>query len=137
MHLNQVTLPSLNVGESISFYSRMGFELIVDAAPRYARFLCPEGDATFSIHQVEQVHRDSGFTTYFECLNLDAKYEELLHLGYKFDSKPTDQPWLWREARLKDPAGNELCLFHAGENRVNPPWRVRTSREAGSKSTEA
>ena len=41
-----------------------------------------------------------------------------------FDRLPTDERWLWREARLKDPAGNVLCLFHAGENRKNPPWRI-------------
>ena len=31
-------------------------------------------------------------------------------------------------AYLRDPAGNLICLFWAGENRKNPPWRVqRTS----------
>ncbi|MEM7380928.1 MAG: VOC family protein, partial [Bacteroidota bacterium] len=37
---------------------------------------------------------------------------------------PRDQSWLWREARLKDPDGNTLILYHAGENRKNPPWRI-------------
>ena len=37
---------------------------------------------------------------------------------------PVDQPWLWREARLRDPSGNEICLYHAGENRRFPPWRL-------------
>lgn len=126
MNLNQVTLPSVDVAESIDFYSSMGFELVVDAAPRYARFLCPQGDATFSLHQVDKAYPDSGFTVYFECQNIDAKYEELVALGFKFHVEPVDQPWLWREARLKDPSGNELCLFCAGQNRVNPPWRVLT-----------
>ena len=27
-------------------------------------------------------------------------------------------------AYLRDPDGNRLCLYFAGENRVNPPWRV-------------
>src|SRR3989442_5453961 len=44
--------------------------------------------------------------------------------GIQFDSAPTDQPWLWREARLRDPAGNSLCLYSAGPNRRHPPWRV-------------
>ena len=44
--------------------------------------------------------------------------------GIAFDSPPTDQPWLWREARLRDPDGNCLCLFAAGENRRHPPWRL-------------
>ncbi|MDH3811648.1 MAG: VOC family protein, partial [Gammaproteobacteria bacterium] len=30
----------------------------------------------------------------------------------------------WREACLRDPAGNVICIFHGGENRRYPPWRV-------------
>ena len=42
-----------------------------------------------------------------------------------FDSGPEDQTWLWREAWLRDPDGNRLCLYHAGNNRRFPPWRVK------------
>ena len=38
--------------------------------------------------------------------------------------EPTDQHWLWREAILHDPSGNKIKLYWAGENRLNPPWRV-------------
>ena len=61
---------------------------------------------------------------YFECEDLDDVAERLLAAGVRFDSLPEDQPWLWREARLRDPAGNVLCLFRAGRNRRDPPWRV-------------
>lgn len=136
MNLNQVTLPSVDVAESIDFYSRMGFELVVNSAPRYARFLCPQGHSTFSLHRVEKVSSDSGFTVYFECHNVDARYKELVSLGFKFQSEPADQSWLWREARLKDPSGNELCLFWAGDNRINPPWRIRTDKAASEPKAE-
>ena len=36
-----------------------------------------------------------------------------------------NQEWLWREAYTSDPNGNRICLFYAGENRKNPPWRVK------------
>ena len=50
---------------------------------------------------------------------------ERLHMaGVTFDQLPTDQPWLWREARLTDPSGNAVCLYQAGENRRFPPWRL-------------
>lgn len=39
-------------------------------------------------------------------------------------SSPQDERWLWREARLPDPSGNVICLYWAGVNRLNPPWRV-------------
>jgi hydroxymethylpyrimidine/phosphomethylpyrimidine kinase len=44
--------------------------------------------------------------------------------GMTFDQVPADQSWGWREARLRDPAGNPLCLFSAGNNRRFPPWRI-------------
>ncbi len=44
--------------------------------------------------------------------------------GLTFESDPVNQPWLWREAYLRDPAGNSLCLYSAGDNRRFPPWRL-------------
>lgn len=123
MNLNQVTLPALDIDASSAFYRRMGFLQIVDT-PHYARFECPKGDATFSLHHVERLAEDSGVTIYFEDPQIDALFERLQADGVEFIEPPVDQPYLWREARLKDPSGNLLCLFHAGENRKNPPWRV-------------
>lgn len=125
MNLNQVTLPALNVADSVAFYHRLGFTQIVDS-PHYARFACPDGDATFSVHVVDTVSADSGVTVYFECDELDARCSELLRRGFEFLEPPTDQDWLWREARLADPSGNIICLYWAGENRLNPPWRVKS-----------
>ena len=64
---------------------------------------------------------------FFECEDLDARVAELRREGIVFDHEPTDQTWLWREARLRDPDGNQLCLYYAGENRLNPPWRLDTT----------
>ena len=50
MNLNQVTISSLDVKKSSEFYTILGLKLIVDALPRYVRFVCPKGDSTFSIH---------------------------------------------------------------------------------------
>lgn len=123
MNLNQVTLPATDIPTSLAFYERMGFKLIV-SSPHYARFECPQGDSTFSIHQVDQRPGDTGVIVYFECEDLDGKVASLLAGGYSFTRMPTDERWLWREARLNDPAGNVICLYQAGENRKNPPWRV-------------
>jgi hypothetical protein len=46
-------------------------------------------------------------------------------VGLTVDEDPGDRPWLWRQAYLKDPNGNKICLFHSGDNRKNPPWRVK------------
>ncbi|WP_347136772.1 VOC family protein [Parahaliea mediterranea] len=44
--------------------------------------------------------------------------------GLVFEPLPTDMPYLWREAILRDPSGNKVMLDRAGENRLFPPWRV-------------
>ncbi|QBA65485.1 VOC family protein [Muriicola soli] len=124
MNLNQVTVPSMDLVKSITFYEKIGLKIIVKALPHYARFECPEGDATFSVHQVERLPEGSGIMVYFECKNLDQYVEELVGKGVAFDELPNDKRWIWREARLKDPDQNQLVLYYAGKNRKNPPWRI-------------
>lgn len=124
MNLNQVTLPCRDYAASVAFYRGLGFRQIVDSPPRYARFECADG-ATFSLHaDADAVPATSGVVIYFETANLDQRVAGLKAAGFVFDSEPTDQRWLWREAYLLDPAGNRICLFHAGENRRFPPWRI-------------
>jgi catechol 2,3-dioxygenase-like lactoylglutathione lyase family enzyme len=124
MNLNQVTIYSTNPTGSIEFYQKLGLRLIVDSAPRYVRFECPDGDSTLSIHITENVSNFQNTVLYFECENLDEEVKRLKGLGLTFEQEPIDQTWLWREAHLKDVDGNKVILFYAGENRKNPPWRV-------------
>ncbi len=126
MNLNQITVPSLDLSKSIPFYQELGLELIVKSTPDYARFVCPDGQTTFSIHRVNELPKGHGIAVYFECENLDQKVLELKDKGYHFDLDPTDQPWLWREAHLKDIDGNQLILFYAGNHRIDPPWKIKT-----------
>ena len=132
MNLNQVTLPSTDVQRSVDFYRALGFELIVSDLPKYARFECPVGGSTLSVDYVGAPATGSPVVVYFECLDVDASYTELQARGITFESPPTDQPWLWREAYLRDPDGNLLCLYHAGDNRRNPPWRLQKKASAGA-----
>ncbi len=125
MNLNQITIPSTDLKKSIPFYEKLGLRLIVKSLPHYARFVCPDGNSTFSIHQTKQVPTGEGIYVYFECTDLNSKVEELKAQGIVFELEPTDQSWLWREARLKDLDGNQLILFYAGENRLNPPWKIK------------
>ena len=124
MNLNQVTLPVTEFDQTVAFYRNMGFTLIVHSPPRYARFECPDGDSTFSLHSVPEAPGNTGVVVYFECSDLDSRVEQLVAAGIEFTQLPTDEHWLWREARLTDPSGNVICLFWAGDNRRNPPWRV-------------
>lgn len=122
MRLNQVTVAVTDVERAVAFYRLLGLELIVHS-PHYARFVCPEGRSTFSVHRSDVV-MPSSTVVYFECDDLDERFSQLVALGVAFSSPPADQPWAWREARLVDPDGNPLCLFKAGANRIDPPWKV-------------
>ena len=124
MNLNQVALPALDVAALVAFHRGMGFAQIVDS-PRYARFECPAGDATFSVHAVDNLTpADSGGVVYFECEALDDRVRGLAQAGYRFSRQPTDERWLWRQARLSDPSGTVPCLYRADANRRHLPWRM-------------
>jgi catechol 2,3-dioxygenase-like lactoylglutathione lyase family enzyme len=123
MRLNQVTVGSIDLDRSEAFYRALGLTVIVRNG-HYLRFECPGGDSTFSVDLVEHVGETEQVTVYFECDRVDDDYERLRAAGTVFEHPPEDMPWLWREARLRDPDGHRLCIFHAGENRKNPPWRV-------------
>lgn len=133
MNLNQITIPSLDLTKSIPFYEKLGLILIVESLPHYARFECPDGNSTFSIHQTDELPQGDGIYVYFECDNLDEYVDELNEKGIAFDQDPIDQRWLWREVKLKDVDGNQLILFYGGENRLNPPWRIKGKKTVHSK----
>ena len=63
---------------------------------------------------------------YLECDDLDERVEQLARSGIAFEHGPRNQPWMWREARLRDPDGNIIFFYHAGEARRFPPWRVES-----------
>jgi len=124
MRLNQVTAAALDLDASIAFYQALGLKLIVKS-PRYARFELPQGDATFSLHVSEgPIPRENGPQIYFEVDDVDAEVDRLKRAGVALEREPTHQSWLWYEAWLRDPAGNSICIYHAGENRRHPPWRI-------------
>ena len=121
--LNQAMVTTTDLVAARSFYALLGLRLIVETDD-YLRFECPDGHATFSVERAPEDHRPGSATVYFECADLDDEVARLEAAGVAFDHPPVDQAWLWREARLRDPAGNQICLYWAGPNRTHPPWRL-------------
>lgn len=120
--LNQITVGASDYAASVAFYTTLGLTQIVDSPDNgYARFEAANG-ATFSIHTDDA---PPGTTVvYFEHGRLGTYCEQLAKAGLKFDQLPKSESWGWTEARLRDPHGNVICLYHAGENRRFPPWRI-------------
>ncbi len=121
--LNQVTVTGTDYERSVDFYKRLGLKQIVDNPPDYARFETA-GGATFSV-QIDPDEKIIATTAiYLECDDLDERVEQLARSGLAFEHGPRNQPWMWREARLRDPDGNIIFLYKAGEARRFPPWRM-------------
>ena len=122
--LNQVTLTGTDYRKSVEFYRAIGLRQVVDSPENgYARFEAA-GGATLSV-QIDPEETISPTTAvYLECDDLDERVEQLARSGIPFEHGTRNQPWMWREARLRDPSGNIIFLYHAGEARRFPPWRI-------------
>ena len=124
--LNQVTVTGTNYKRSVDFYRRLGLKQIVDSPETgYARFETA-GGATFSVQIDADEQIIATTAVYFECDDLDNRVEQLARSGINFEHGPRNQPWMWREARLRDPDGNIIFFYHAGEHRRFPPWRLES-----------
>jgi hydroxymethylpyrimidine/phosphomethylpyrimidine kinase len=123
--LNQVTVTGTNYQRSVDFYGRLGLPQIVDSPDTgYARFETA-GGVTLSV-QIDPDEKIIATTAiYLECDDLDERVEQLARSGIAFEHGPRNQPWMWREARLRDPDGNIIFFYKAGENRRFPPWRMQ------------
>ena len=85
MNLNQVTIPSRDVVRAIDFYKKLGLTLIVHTHDAYARFECPDGDSTFSIHQVPELPSGSGVIVYFEVIDVSKTINRFTEQGIAID----------------------------------------------------
>jgi hydroxymethylpyrimidine/phosphomethylpyrimidine kinase len=121
--LNQVTVTGTNYERSVEFYLKLGLRRIVANPPDYARFETA-GGATFSVQIDPEEKIIATSAVYLECDDLDQRVEQLARSGLAFEHGPRNQPWMWREARLRDPDGNIIFLYKAGEARRFPPWRI-------------
>ena len=131
MFLSHITLLVSDIPRSKAFYGALGLELIVDAA-QYCRFranLDGQGSQTLSIsHSSDPIGASCHVGFEFTSPEaLDAYAAVLQSRGLALSQHPQDRSWLWREASLHDPDGHEILLFYAGDNKLNPPWRVGRS----------
>lgn len=136
MRLNHVTLGVGDVESSARFYARLGLTQIVADYPGYARLLAPQGDTTLSLHPATDQAPAPSASIHFEVDDVDRTVEGLKRAGFSFVCDPVDQTYLWREAILLDPDGHRVFVYHAGKNRLDPPWRLPSKAgEVGETTT--
>jgi hydroxymethylpyrimidine/phosphomethylpyrimidine kinase len=120
--INHVMIGARDYRKSIDFYLTLGLTQIVDAAESgCARFESANG-VTLSVDVTNAVVASA--VVFLESSRLDDWLETLVARGLAFDQLPKDEAWGWREARLRDPAGNIICLYAAAEMRRFPLWRI-------------
>ena len=129
MFLSHITLLVSDIPRSKAFYQALGLELIVDAA-HYCRFranLDGQGSQTLSIsHSLGPIGASCHVGFEFASPEaLDAYADLLQSRGFALAEHPQDRSWLWRDVILHDPDGHEILLLYAGDNKLNPPWRVK------------
>jgi hydroxymethylpyrimidine/phosphomethylpyrimidine kinase len=118
------TVTRKDYDKSVAFYRALGLKQIVDSRENsYARFETA-GGATLSVQCDPEETISATTAIYLECDDLDERVERLARSGIPFEHGPRNQPWMWREARLRDPDGNIIFLYKAGEARRFPPWRI-------------
>jgi len=110
MKLNHIMLFVSDFDACVSFYKSLGLNAKMVALGEFARFEMPVGSATLALH-VSDTSAKSQAMHYFQVDDVDRMYADLSGKGITFDSPPTDQPWRWREAVLRDPSGNAICLY--------------------------
>jgi organic hydroperoxide reductase OsmC/OhrA/predicted enzyme related to lactoylglutathione lyase len=136
VRLNHVTLAVRDVESSVRFYARLGLTQIVADYPDYARLLAPRGDTTLSLHGAADPASEPSTSIHFEVDDVDRAVKELERAGFSFVCDPVDQPYLWREAVLLDLDGHRVFIYHAGKNRLDPPWRLRREAAATGETTK-
>jgi organic hydroperoxide reductase OsmC/OhrA/predicted enzyme related to lactoylglutathione lyase len=137
VRLNHVTLAVRDVESSARFYARLGLTQIVADYPHYARLLAPWGDTTLSLHPATDQASEPSASIHFEVDDVDGTVERLKRAGFSFLRDVVDQPYLWREAILLDPDRHRVFVYHAGKNRLDPPWRLplEAAAEIGEATT--
>ncbi|MBD3163207.1 MAG: hypothetical protein GF346_12140 [Candidatus Eisenbacteria bacterium] len=117
--LNHAMIYVRDVGRSLEFYEkRLGCRRI-ETMDGYARLESPGGRTTIGLHLAEKGRKlpSEGIRLYFEVDELDRFCSALREAGVAFFKDPTDMPWGWRHAYLRDPDGHEISLYRAGEKR--------------------
>ena len=126
MNLNHVTIVVSDFERAKDFYKTLGLIQIVDSPPRYARFLCPDGDTTVSVEVTGEQPAQPGVELFFQRDDVDATVTALREKGLAFYQEPTDMFYQWREARLRDPDGHDIRFYsETADYRLNPPWKIK------------
>jgi catechol 2,3-dioxygenase-like lactoylglutathione lyase family enzyme len=129
LEFNHAMLYTRDLAASRRFYvDLLGFKVIEEMLPYYARLRAAKGTGTLAIHALEPgktLPGAGGIRLYFETADLDKVAKHLEGAGIRFDQPPKMMPWGWKHAYLSDPDGHEISLYRAGAKRFQKTKAMR------------
>ena len=128
--LNQVTVTGTNYERSVDFYRRLGLKQIVDSPEPAMRGSRPPAARPSRSRSTPTKRSSRPPPSISSATTSTSASSSLRAAALPFEHGPRNQPWMWREARLRDPDGNIIFLYKAGEARRFPPWRIETNLPA-------
>ena len=121
LELNHAMVYTRDLAASLHFYvDLLGFKVIEEMPPYYARLRAGEGRGTLALHRVDpgqSLPAADGVRLYFETRALEKLCKSLEASGVQFSQGPKVMPWGWKHAYLNDPDGHEVSLYWAGAKR--------------------
>ncbi len=116
---NHITVPSKNLERSITFYTRLGMELIEHEEGHHAHFENKEHEVIFTAYY-NQNRPDYDVLVYFELDHLDT-----LEIRFRENILESEiANWEGKELHLTDPDGNHVVLYEKDSGDVVPPWQI-------------
>ena len=128
LEFNHAMVYVRELAPALRFYADLlGFEVIEQFGPSYARLKSPRGKTTLALHLVGP--KDSpdaaGTRLYFETKDLEKVCATLVAAGATFTQLPKIMPWGWKHAYLHDPDGHEVSLYWAERKRFQKTSAMR------------
>jgi len=122
-NFHSVLFISNNLNETEAFYQSLGFatkrdEKAIRTEMSGIRIVFMDGDKVDIAKDVDINPKGAGIYLYFEVENVDDYYRNLVNIGLKLSSQPTDWPWGKREFAIKDPDGYKLVFFNQIESKM-------------------
>lgn len=124
MKINSLTLWCQENQLSAKFYKKIGFCVVrsdddhsVVELSGFTLVLVSMRDETRFAKDSLNAHKGRGVYINIRVDNIDAKYKELVALGFK-PTVPTNWPWGNREFIVKDPDEYKLCFWQSWGEKV-------------------
>lgn len=110
--LDYVTLVVDDVESPAAFYDdHLGLRRVEDGDAFV--LLAGDGGASVGLHAGEPLAHPERVQLHFPVPSVDDAHERLSEAGLRFESGPSETPWGYRVAELRDPAGHTVELFES------------------------